>query len=140
MLVTEKDNKFLRGLFTSDHQQWSDEPTNYGGSNLGPSPYDLLLMALGSCTSITIRMYANRNKLALKDVKIRLNHERIHSDDCADCDGLTGKIERITRDIELIGDLTDAQRKRLIEIEDRCPVHLSLENDLVVRTREVATN
>ena len=137
VLVTERDQKFLRGLFTSDHQLLSDEPTSYGGSNLGPSPYDLLLMALGSCTSMTIRMYANRKKLALEDIKIRLNHERIHSDDCADCDGLSGKIERITREIELKGDLTEAQRQRLIEIADRCPVHLSLENDLVVRTKEI---
>lgn len=137
VLVTEKDRKFLRGLFTADHAQLSDEPTSYGGSNLGPTPYDLLLMALGSCTSMTIRMYANHKKLALDDVKIRLNHERIHSDDCSDCEGLTGKIEKITREIELKGDLTEAQRKRLIEIADRCPVHLSLENDLVVRTHEV---
>ena len=136
VLVTEKDKKFLRGLFTTDHAQLSDEPTSYGGSNLGPTPYDLLLMALGSCTSMTIRMYANHKKLPLDDVKVKLNHERIHSDDCEDCDGLTGKIERITREIELKGDLTEAQRKRLIEIADRCPVHLSLENDLVVRTQE----
>jgi putative redox protein len=86
---------------------------------------------------MTIRMYANRKKLALEDINIRLNHERIHSDDCSDCDGLSGKIERITREIELKGDLTEAQRKRLIEIADRCPVHLTLENDLVVRTHEV---
>lgn len=137
VLVTEKDQKFLRGLYTPDHQLLSDEPTSYGGSNLGSTPYDLLLMALGSCTSMTIRMYANHKKLGLEDINVRLNHERIHADDCADCDGLTGKIERITREIELKGDLTEAQRKRLIEIADRCPVHLSLENDLVVRTKEV---
>ena len=137
VLITEKDQKFLRGLFTPDHQLLSDEPTHYGGSNLGPSPYDLLLMALGSCTSMTIRMYANHKKIDLQDINIHLNHERIHSDDCADCDGLTGKIERITREIELKGDLTDAQRKRLIEIADRCPVHLTLENDLVVKTKEI---
>jgi len=137
VLVTEKDQKFLRGLFTRDHQLLSDEPTSYGGSNLGSTPYDLLLMALGSCTSMTIRMYANHKRITLDDINVRLNHERIHSDDCADCDGLTGKIERITREIELKGDLTEAQRKRLIEIADRCPVHLSLENDLVVRTKEV---
>ncbi|MGB1309787.1 MAG: alpha/beta fold hydrolase [Leucothrix sp.] len=137
VLVTEKDQKFLRGLLTPDHQLLADEPTSYGGSNLGPSPYDLLLMALGACTSMTMRMYANHKKLALADVNVRLKHERIHSDDCADCDGLTGKIERITREVELKGDLTEAQRKRLIEIADRCPVHLTLENDLVVQTKEM---
>ena len=136
VLVTEKDRKFLRGLYTDDHQVLSDEPESYGGRNLGPSPYDLLLMSLGSCTSMTIRMYANHKKLPLEDINVRLHHERIHSDDCPDCDGKTGKIERITRDIELKGDLTEAQRQRLIEIADRCPVHRTLENDLVVRTRE----
>ena len=138
VLVTEKDKKFLRGLYTSDHQVLSDEPTSYGGSNLGATPYDLLLMALGSCTSMTIRMYANHKKIALEDIKVHLNHERIHVDDCSDCEGQSGKIERITREIELKGNLTDAQRKRLIEIADRCPVHLSLENDLVVRTHEAS--
>jgi len=136
VLVTEKDLKFLRGLYTEDHQVLSDEPLSFGGRNLGPSPYDLLLMSLGSCTSMTIRMYANHKKLPLEDINVRLRHERIHSDDCPDCDGKTGKIERITRDIELKGDLTEAQRQRLIEIADRCPVHRTLENDLVVRTRE----
>ena len=137
VLITERDQKFKRGMYTQDHVLVADEPLSFGGTNLGPGPYDFLLMALGSCTSMTIRMYANRKKLALEDIKIRLNHERIHADDCADCDGLSGKVERITRDIELIGDLTDAQRKRLIEIADRCPVHLSLENDIAVRTRVV---
>lgn len=136
VLVTEKDLKFLRGLYTEDHHVLSDEPVSYGGRNLGPSPYDLLLMALGACTSMTIRMYANHKKIPLEDINVRLKHERIHTDDCADCEGLSGKIERITRDIELKGDLTEAQRKRLIEIADRCPVHRTLENDLVVRTRE----
>ena len=136
VLVTEKDKKFLRGLYTSDHQILSDEPKGMGGSNLGATPYDLLLMALGSCTSMTIRMYANHKKIPLDDVKVTLNHERIHTDDCADCEGESGKIERITREVELKGDLTDAQRKRLIEIADRCPVHRTLEGDLVIRTRE----
>lgn len=137
VLVTEKDLKFLRGLYTEDHQVLSDEPISFGGRNLGPSPYDLLLMSLGSCTSMTIRMYANHKKLPLEDINVRLKHERIHSDDCPDCDGKTGKIERISRDIELKGDLTDAQRERLIEIADRCPVHRTLENEnFIVRTQE----
>ncbi|PWQ93883.1 bifunctional alpha/beta hydrolase/OsmC family protein [Leucothrix arctica] len=136
VLITEKDKKFLRGLYSDDHQILSDEPKSMGGRNLGPTPYDLLLMALGSCTSMTIRMYANHKKIPLEDVNVTLNHERIHTDDCADCEGESGKIERITRDVELKGDLTDAQRKRLIEIADRCPVHRTLEGDLVIRTRE----
>ena len=137
VLITEKDKKFLRGLYTADHQVISDEPRSMGGSNLGATPYDLLLMAVGSCTSMTIRMYANHKKIPLEDVNVKLSHERIHTDDCAECEGESGKIERITRDITFKGELSDSQRKRLLEIADRCPVHRTLEGDLVIRTREV---
>ena len=127
VLVTELDQKFLRGLYTRRHTLRADEPEDYGGSNLGPTPYDLLLMSLGACTSMTLRMYANRKKMPLDDVSIWLEHERIHAEDCEECDG--GKLERITRRIKLIGDLDEAQRQRLLEIADRCPVHRTLESD-----------
>ena len=132
--VTEINHKFLRGLQASDHFLYADEPEKYGGSNLGPSPYDLLLMSLGACTSMTLRMYANRKKLALEDVDILLFHERIHAEDCVDCDK---KLERITRKISLKGDLTEAQRQRLLEIADKCPVHRTLENDPQIVTELV---
>ena len=83
-------------------------------------------MSLGACTSMTLRMYANHKKLPLEDVTVRLQHERVHAEDCIDCNQ---KIERITRRISLIGDLDDAQRQRLLEIADRCPVHRTLESD-----------
>jgi len=136
VLVTELDTKFLRGLFTSSHQAMSDEPLAMGGRNLGPSPYDLLLMALGACTSMTLRMYANHKQLDLDDVEVRLRHARVHADDCAaDCNDSDRRIERITRRLDLTGDLTEAQRRRLLQIADRCPVHRTLESGLDIQTQ-----
>jgi uncharacterized OsmC-like protein/esterase/lipase len=125
VLITEQNHKFLRGMYSYSHFLRADEPLKYGGSDLGPSPYDLLLMSLGACTSMTLRMYANRKKLALEDVTIRLVHERVYIDDCADC---SNGIEHITRRISLVGDLDDDQRQRLLEIADKCPVHRTLES------------
>ena len=130
VVVTERDGRFLRGLYGERHQLLADEPKAAGGSDLGPSPYDLLLMALGACTSMTLRMYADQKGLILDDVEVRLNQDRVHADDCAtDCDedaGAGAQIERIRRRIELTGDVTDAERARLMEIADRCPVHRTL--------------
>ena len=135
VLVTELDKQFLRGMFTPSHQSMSDEPLSVGGKNLGPSPYDLLLMALGACTSMTLRMYANRKKLDLRDIEVRLRHDRLHADDCRDdCNGGASKIERISRRLTLSGDLTDAQRQRLLDIADRCPVHRTIDSDLNILT------
>ena len=134
-LVTELDTQFLRGLFSTDHNLLADEPESYGGSNLGPTPYDLLLMSLGACTSMTIRMYANRKKLPLDDVTIRLKHDRIHAKDCEECEGRSGRIERITRYITLTGNLSEEQRQRILDIADRCPVHKTLESDPVIVSR-----
>lgn len=127
VLITELNRQFLRGAFTAHHQLLSDEPRSVGGQDLGPSPYDLLLMALGACTSMTLRMYANHKKIPLDDVTVQLRHERIHADDCAHCPESNGHIERLSRELTIKGDLTDAQRQRLLEIADRCPVHRTLE-------------
>jgi putative redox protein len=132
VVVTERDERFLRGLYSEHHQLLADEPRSVGGSGLGPGPYDLLLMALGACTSMTLRMYANRKGLALDDVEIRLRHERLHVDDCGtDCDdpdAAPAKLERIVRQIALTGDLSDGERARLLQIADRCPVHRTLKS------------
>jgi putative redox protein len=134
VVITERAGRFQRGLYTEHHQLLADEPKAAGGTDLGPSPYDLLLMALGACTSMTIRMYAEHKGLALDDVEVRLRHERIHVDDCeADVDEAVlaaadkhGRIERIERCIDLTGHLTDAERRRVLAIADRCPVHRTL--------------
>ena len=126
VLITEQNHLFLRGMYSNQHFLRADEPLKYGGSDLGPSPDDLLLMSLGACTSMTLRMYANLKKLPLEDIEVRLLHERVHAEDCVDCDH---RIERITRRISLHGELDEAQRQRLLEIADRCPVHRTLGND-----------
>ena len=110
------------------------EPASVGGTNLGPSPYDFLLMALGACTSMTLRLYANHKKLDLADVQVRLRHERVHAEDCNACMDATSKIDRITRTITLNGDLGEAERNRLLEIADRCPVHRTLEGEPRIET------
>ena len=135
VLVTELNKQFLRGVFSDHHQLMSDEPQSTGGQGLGPSPYDLLLMALGACTSMTLRMYARHKGLALEDIEVRLRHERIHADDCEHCEESAGRIERITRELTLNGDLTEAQRRRLLEIADRCPVHKTLEGRPRIESR-----
>jgi uncharacterized OsmC-like protein/alpha/beta superfamily hydrolase len=126
VLVSELDKKFLRGLFSDNHQLMADEPVKSGGTNLGPTPYDLLLMSLGACTSMTLRVYANHKKIPLDDVEVTLEHERDHAEDC---DGCNDKIERLTRKITLTGDLSDEQIQRLLAIADRCPVHRTLESN-----------
>ncbi|MDJ0880623.1 MAG: bifunctional alpha/beta hydrolase/OsmC family protein [Gammaproteobacteria bacterium] len=135
VVVTERDKKFLRGLYSENHQLMADEPKSFGGQDLGPNPYDLLLMSLGACTSMTLRMYANHKGLPIEDILVRLKHEHVHAQDCADCEGREGKLEKITRRITFQGDLTESQKKRLIEIADRCPVHKTIKGNPVIVTK-----
>jgi len=135
VVVTELDRNFLRGLFSEHHRWMADEPQSYGGSNLGPTPYDLLLMALGACTSMTLRLYANHKKLALDDIVVRMRHKRIHEEDCEDCGDQGRKLERIDLELALAGDLTDAERTRLVEIAGRCPVNRTLTGELAIVKR-----
>lgn len=111
---------------TRGHSVVGDEPESVGGQDGGMTPYEFLLTALGTCTAMTLRMYAQRKEWDLDDVRVVLEHERVHADDCADCETEEGHLTRIRRLVEITGDLDDEQRARLMEIADRCPVHRSL--------------
>ncbi len=135
VLVTEQNKKFTRKIYTVDHQLIADEPLSANGSNLGPNPYELLLTALGACTSMTMRMYATRKNLNLDNIEVMMKHNHIHAEDCSDCDAKTGLVDKIDKTIKLEGNLTDAERQRLLEIADRCPVHKTLHNEIQIRTQ-----
>lgn len=135
VLITEQDAHFLRGMYTTEHQVLADEPTGKGGTDQGPNPYDLLLMSLGACTSMTLRMYANHKSLPVTNIEVRLRHSRIHAEDCADCETQAGKLDRIERIISYEGDLSKEQHQRFLEIADRCPVHRTLTGEIQIETK-----
>jgi uncharacterized OsmC-like protein len=114
------------------HALVADEPENLGGTDEGPNPYDLLLAALGGCTAMTLRMYADRKGWPLESVTVRLSQDRIHAKDCEECETEEGRIDRIQREIELGGPLEEKQRRRLVEIADMCPVHRTLKAEVLV--------
>ena len=136
LVVQERDHAFLLDLFSDTHHWLADEPRRVGGSDGGPDPYEHLLASLGTCTAMTLRLYAARKRWPLEDARITLRHSREHRSDCEGCDEHALQLEVIERDIELIGSLDDTQRQRLMEIADRCPVHRTLTGRLEVRTRQ----
>ena len=127
---------FAQQIQVGAHQLSADEPIKSGGTDTGPSPYDLLLAALGSCTSMTIGLYARRKNWLLQEVVVSLWHSKIHAADCAECETKEGRIDRIEREIELIGSLTTEQRSKLMEMADKCPVHRTLTSEINIRTKE----
>lgn len=110
----------------------ADEPKNLGGSSIGPSPYDLLLAALGTCTSMTVGLYARNQNLPLEDITVRLHHERVHARDCEECAEQPRALERITLTLELSGPLDEDQRSKLRQIAARCPVHKTLTSTIQI--------
>ncbi|MGA8258650.1 MAG: OsmC family protein [Arenicellales bacterium] len=135
VLVTEEDRRFLRSMYTRSHHLRADEPGDKGGSDGGPDPYDLLLMSLGACTSMTLRMYANHKDLPVENIVVRLRHDRIHAKDCEECETTEGYVSRIERFIHYDGELSDEQHQRLMEIADKCPVHRTLKGEIRIVTR-----
>jgi len=128
--------QFQQEIILGDHRLLADEPVKDGGLNTGPGPYDLLLAALGACTSMTVRLYADLKKIPLVRTQVRLHHEKIYATDCAECETKEGKIDHIARVITFEGDLTPDQHKRLLEIADKCPVHRTLTSEVSIRTVE----
>ena len=129
------DEGFLTDVNAGGHALLADEPAAAGGTDRGPSPYDLLIGALGACTSMTLQLYARRKGWPLDAATVRLTHGKVHARDCADCETKDGHIDAIERTIELAGALDDDQRAKLLEIADKCPVHRTLHGEIRVRTR-----
>ncbi len=129
VIVRTGFGKFGTEVHTKSHHFVADEPASYGGDDTGPTPYDLLLAALGTCTAMTMKMYADRKKWPLTSSTIALRHDRNHADDCDHCaDG--AQIQALHYEIELSGDLTDEQHDKIIEIAKKCPVHRTLTSEL----------
>ena len=121
---------FFTEVFANGHAMIADEPVKYGGTDRGPTPYEYLLAGLGACTSMTLQMYARRKKLPLEKAVVRMTHEKVHAEDSGHCESKEGKIDRVVREIELLGELNDEQRQRLLEIAERCPVHKTLHSEV----------
>lgn len=119
-------------MTAGNHELISDEPEKVGGKDLGPDPYDYLLMSLGSCSVITMRMYADRKEWPVEDIYIEMRHFKDHSDDCEDCDDPKARIDKVEKEIIIKGDLSDEQIDRLLEISKKCPVHRTLLNDIEI--------
>ncbi len=125
---------FYTEMFANGYPLVADEPASYGGTGQGPSPYDYLQAALGACTTMTVQMYARRKKWPLKTAVVRLSHKKIHAEDCEHCEEKGTKIDRFERELELQGDLSKEQRRRLLEIAEKCPVHRTLHAEVLVET------
>ncbi|HWV53211.1 bifunctional alpha/beta hydrolase/OsmC family protein [Pseudorhodoplanes sp.] len=135
--VTEtRQGKFQQTIRAGRHVLTADEPVAQGGADSGPNPYDLVLAGLGACTSMTLRLYADGKGLPLERVSVALKHSRIHAADCENCETKEGKVDRIDRVLTLTGNLDTDQRKRLLEIADKCPVHRTLTSEIDIRTTE----
>ena len=140
VVVNTTVSRYAQEASVGPHLLRADEPRDFGGDDLGPNPYELLLAALGACTNMTLRMYAERKRWPLEGVQVRLTHLRTYAKDCATCDTKEGMLDRIDREILLIGNLSDEQRDRLMEIADRCPIHRTLVSEVQISTKLATTS
>jgi putative redox protein len=132
-VVVSSDSGLSQNIVSGKHRWIADEPVPIG-TDTGPSPYELLLGALGACTSMTLRLYAQRKGMDLQRIRVTLRHSRIHAEDCSDCETKEGLLDRIDREIELSGNLNEAQKLQLLEIAKRCPVHRTLNSEINIQT------
>ena len=135
VIVRGAADGFVQDIIAGAHQLRCDEPTSVGGTDTAPEPYDLLLAALGACTSMTLAMYARRKKWSLQHVTVRLRHSREYAQDSARCETQDAKLTVIDREIALDGSLDNDQRARLLAIANRCPVHLTMSSRIEIRTK-----
>ncbi|MEO5650446.1 MAG: bifunctional alpha/beta hydrolase/OsmC family protein, partial [Ginsengibacter sp.] len=133
--ILDSEDKFTTHLKLGDHYFIADEPTDFGGNNFGPSPYQFLSAGLAACTAMTIQMYARRKKWEVLNVTVHINHNKDYALDCENCEDDSAKIDTFNREITLEGSLSDEQKKRLLEIADKCPVHKTLHSETQVITR-----
>ncbi len=141
VVVRETGNgKFQQDVVVGPHVQHADEPKSFGGDETGPSPYEFVSAGLGACTSMTMRMYADRKKWPVDRITVTVHHDKIHGQDCETCEEKPdSKIDRFARDIEIEGDLTDEQLDKLMEIADKCPVHRTLNAPVDIPTKRIGT-
>jgi putative redox protein len=137
VIVRGAGDGFAQEILAGTHRLRADEPIAAGGTDTAPTPYDLLLAALGACKSMTMAMYARRKQWPLQGVTVRLRHSRVHAEDCAACETQDARLTLIECEIEIDGALDDTQRARLVDIADRCPVHRTLTSRIDIRTRLV---
>jgi uncharacterized OsmC-like protein len=126
---------FTQDIVAGKHHLRADEPVNAGGGDTGPNPYDYLLASLGTCTSMTVGLYARRKQWPLDNIIVSLRHSRIYAKDCEECETKEGMLDRIDAEIELTGSLTEKQHAKLMEIAAKCPVHRTLTSEISIKLR-----
>ncbi|NRA64943.1 MAG: OsmC family protein [Pseudobacteriovorax sp.] len=134
---SRKNTRYTHDILTQQHHIVADEPPSVSGDDLGMSPYELLMASLGACSSMTMKMYAERKSIPLEEVEVKLEHSKIHAEDCVSCETTKGKLDKIVKSIKLQGDLSSDQISRLLEIAERCPVNRTLKSEVYMETIRV---
>ena len=134
--VASGARKYIENITVGPHTLRADEPVALGGGDTAPTPYELLLSALGACTAITVRMFAERRQWPLEQVHVELSHSKAHATDCANCDSPSARLDRVELAIRFVGELSDEQRRKLMDVAAHCPLHRTLTAGLEIHERE----